>query len=129
MATRTIPATVEIPTDLLMNTIAQMYALEELLARFNGTDSEIGESILESTTRLLAAVAPTRDREREGDFYDSADPIVVEAHARGWERYAEYAAGFRLDPTHALEKAAEIREVGYAFPDDSTAVAQLRGEA
>jgi hypothetical protein len=106
-----IPETVTIPTRVLIDAVADIYAVEDLLLDLTETDTYVTGTLADVTAALLAAAEP--DAEHEGR-YDSGGAIVVEASARskevlaGWRDRSRSAADLRAE-------AAEIREAQHPF--------------
>ena len=81
MTTATIPETVEIPSETLIETIAELIRHADRLIEFNGQQETQGSGDLQSLYGcLLRAVAP-HDPPNDYDI-DWSHPVVVEAYAR-----------------------------------------------
>jgi hypothetical protein len=107
------PAAVQVDVELLINTVAKLYAIERAIGIFNGSGVTTSDPLGEVASKLLAAIAP------DGPSYDPRHPIVVEVHARAAEHVSSYLAEYEAEARRCRNEAAEIREARHAFPEDA----------
>ena len=81
MTTATLPVTVEIPAEALIDSVAMLLDWADEWIEFSGgNDTPMSTQMQDVAGRLLSAVAPS-DPPRKTDI-DWKHPIVVEAYAR-----------------------------------------------
>lgn len=103
--TITLPATVEIPTEIVVDVVSFLFAFEESLLEFNGRgECATTRRFRELAFRVISELAPTEDIR---PLY--AHPYAVEACARAEELLAEWYD--ELDsPAVRRGRAAHIRD-------------------
>lgn len=110
-----LPETVTIPAETLIESLAEILGVEELMVCLTGDTSTVTDTLAEAAARLLTVVAP--HAKYDGEYYDSRSPITVEARARAHEKTAELLRVREPWATagHHSLLAREIRLCGHAF--------------
>lgn len=116
--TLTIPETVTIRTELLIDTCADLLALEERMVMLHGQETWPSEQAQLAAFTLLNTVAPGLHGPEElvpGAHVEALrHPAVVEAFAREQERLAEHAAESPAADDHR-EAADRVRRMRHAL--------------